>query len=81
MLKWFIRFPEFTESTDLNESSAPFRKSSNICEAFVKIFFVVSSIVEVSKNKLHSEWCPCRWLDSRINDRCYYLIQENELFF
>ena len=52
MLKWFIRFPEFTESTHLNEGSAPFRKSSNICEAFVKIFFVVSSIVEVSTNKI-----------------------------
>ena len=28
MLQWFIRFPEFNEITEFNESSAPFRKNS-----------------------------------------------------
>ena len=28
MLQWFIKFPEFTEITEFNESSAPFRKNS-----------------------------------------------------
>ena len=27
MLQWFIRFPEFTQFTEFNESSAPFRKN------------------------------------------------------
>ena len=30
MLQWFIRFPEFAEITEFNESSAPFRKNSNV---------------------------------------------------
>ena len=29
MLQWFIRFPEFAEITEFNESYAPFRKNSN----------------------------------------------------
>ena len=28
MLQWFIRFPEFTEITEFNETSTPFRKNS-----------------------------------------------------
>ena len=30
MLRWFIRFIEFAEITEFNESSAPFRKNSNV---------------------------------------------------
>ena len=30
MLQWFIKFPKFAESTEFNESSAPFRKNSSV---------------------------------------------------
>ena len=42
MLHWFIRFPEFAEFTELNESSAPFRKNSIVLKGvFHEVLFIV----------------------------------------
>ena len=30
MLQWFIRFPEFAETTEFNDSSAQYKKDSNV---------------------------------------------------
>ena len=38
MLQWFIRFPEFAKFTEVNESSASFRKNSNGAR---KVFFLL----------------------------------------
>ena len=32
MLQWFVRINEFAEFTEFNDSSAPFRKNSNVPE-------------------------------------------------
>ena len=35
MLQWFVRFPKFTEITEFNESSVPFRKNTN--KSFIQL--------------------------------------------
>ena len=46
MLQWFIRFPEFAEFTEFNDSFVPFRKNS-----------IVSPIAVVLVNNI--KWQVC----------------------
>ena len=53
MLQWLIRFPEFVEFTEFNESSAPFRKNSNHTQT-VNTFEYINNSKRVVENKWFS---------------------------
>ena len=51
-LVWFIRFSEFAEVTELNESSAPFRKNSNT------VLFLLLAMVLFGSYHSQQNWSP-----------------------
>ena len=42
MLQWFIRFPEFAEINEFNESSAPIRKNFNVTAKILQKILTIS---------------------------------------
>ena len=47
LLKWFIRFPEFTEITEFNESSTPFRKNSIRRLSVIQIYHTLDGFIQL----------------------------------
>ena len=79
MLQWFIRFPEFAEFTEFNESSAPFRKNSNVGELVgvvlkpqVKLGMKGSSSVRSIQNILIVLWHALLTWEMYLNHELFH---------
>ena len=67
MLQWFIRFPEFAEITEFNESSAPFSKNSNVNSNLG--FQIVDLLIRFLKSKPNDSELPTVFL------KCYDILE------